>query len=100
MRIFCDVKKKQPYFKLIQLIIQNKVHEKIMNNLKVASYVTTTTNLFADEIRKYNKNFLKNWLIITNLKNSKNMFYFWENKNWNQPFLDKFLWQIKISICP
>jgi glycosyltransferase involved in cell wall biosynthesis len=39
-----------------QLIIQNKVHEKIMNNLKVASYVTTTTNLFADEIRKYNKN--------------------------------------------
>lgn len=39
-----------------QLIIQNKVHEKIMNNLKVASYVTTTTKLFADEIRKYNKN--------------------------------------------
>ena len=39
-----------------QLIIQNKIHEKIMNNLKVASYVTTTTNLFADEIRKYNKN--------------------------------------------
>jgi glycosyltransferase involved in cell wall biosynthesis len=39
-----------------QLIIQNKVHEKIMNNLRVASYVTTTTKLFADEIRKYNKN--------------------------------------------
>jgi glycosyltransferase involved in cell wall biosynthesis len=39
-----------------QLILQNKIHEKIMNNLKVASYVTTTTNLFADEIRKYNKN--------------------------------------------
>jgi glycosyltransferase involved in cell wall biosynthesis len=39
-----------------QLIIQNKIHEKIMNNLKVASYVTTTTKLFADEIRKYNKN--------------------------------------------
>jgi len=39
-----------------QLIIQNKVHQKIMDNLKVASYVTTTTKLFADEIRKYNKN--------------------------------------------
>ena len=39
-----------------QLILQNKIHEKIMNNLKVASYVTTTTKLFADEIRKYNKN--------------------------------------------
>ena len=39
-----------------QLIVQNKVHEKIMNNLRVASYVTTTTKLFADEIRKYNKN--------------------------------------------
>jgi glycosyltransferase involved in cell wall biosynthesis len=39
-----------------QLIIQNKIHQKIMDNLKVASYVTTTTKLFADEIRKYNKN--------------------------------------------
>jgi glycosyltransferase involved in cell wall biosynthesis len=39
-----------------QLIIQNKVHQKIMDNLKVASYVTTTTKLFADEIRKFNKN--------------------------------------------
>jgi glycosyltransferase involved in cell wall biosynthesis len=39
-----------------QLIIQNKVHQKIIDNLKVASYVTTTTKLFADEIRKYNKN--------------------------------------------
>ena len=39
-----------------QLIIQNKVHQKIVENLKVASYVTTTTKLFADEIKKYNKN--------------------------------------------
>jgi glycosyltransferase involved in cell wall biosynthesis len=39
-----------------QLILQNKIHQKIMDNLKVASYVTTTTKLFADEIRKYNKN--------------------------------------------
>ena len=38
------------------LIVQDKIHEKIMANLKEASYVTTTTNLFADEIRKLNKN--------------------------------------------
>jgi glycosyltransferase involved in cell wall biosynthesis len=34
----------------------NKINEKIVANLKVASYVTTTTNLFADEIKKFNKN--------------------------------------------
>jgi glycosyltransferase involved in cell wall biosynthesis len=39
-----------------QLIIQNQIHKKIMDNLKSASYVTTTTKLFAEEIRKYNKN--------------------------------------------
>jgi len=38
------------------LIVQNKIHEKIVANLKVASYVTTTTDLFASEIKKYNKN--------------------------------------------
>jgi glycosyltransferase involved in cell wall biosynthesis len=39
-----------------QLIIQNKLHEKIVKNLKVASYVMTTTEIFANEIRKFNKN--------------------------------------------
>lgn len=34
----------------------NKINEKIVANLKVASYVTTTTELFAIEIRKFNKN--------------------------------------------
>jgi glycosyltransferase involved in cell wall biosynthesis len=34
----------------------NKINEKITNNLKVAKYVTTTTTLFADEIKKLNKN--------------------------------------------
>ena len=34
----------------------NKINEKIIANLKVASYVTTTTTLFADEIKKFNKN--------------------------------------------
>jgi len=34
----------------------NKINEKITNNLKVAKYVTTTTTIFADEIKKLNKN--------------------------------------------
>jgi len=38
------------------MIIQNKIHEKIVQNLKAASYVTTTTGIFADEIKKINKN--------------------------------------------
>jgi glycosyltransferase involved in cell wall biosynthesis len=39
-----------------QIILQNKIHEKIIANLKVCDYVTTTTEIFANEIRKYNKN--------------------------------------------
>jgi glycosyltransferase involved in cell wall biosynthesis len=39
-----------------QLILQNKIHEKIISNLKVCDYVTTTTELFANEIKKFNKN--------------------------------------------
>jgi glycosyltransferase involved in cell wall biosynthesis len=38
------------------LVIQHKIHEKIIENLKVAKYVTTTTEIFAQEIKKYNKN--------------------------------------------
>jgi uncharacterized membrane protein len=38
------------------LIIQNQIHKKIIANLKVCDYVTTTTELFANEIRKFNKN--------------------------------------------
>ena len=41
-----------------QLIIENKLHTKIVENLKAADYVTTTTELFANEIRKFNKNVL------------------------------------------
>jgi glycosyltransferase involved in cell wall biosynthesis len=36
--------------------LANKIHEKIVQNLKAASYVTTTTEIFANEIRKFNKN--------------------------------------------
>ena len=38
------------------LIVQNQMHKKIVENLKAASYVTTTTELFANEIKKFNKN--------------------------------------------
>jgi len=41
-----------------QLIIENKIHTKIVENLKAVDYVTTTTELFANEIRKFNKNVL------------------------------------------
>ena len=39
-----------------QLVVQNKLHEKIMGNLKAAQHVTTTTSVFATEIAKLNKN--------------------------------------------
>jgi glycosyltransferase involved in cell wall biosynthesis len=38
------------------LILENKLNEKIVANLKEAEYVTTTTTIFADEIMKFNKN--------------------------------------------
>jgi glycosyltransferase involved in cell wall biosynthesis len=38
------------------IIRVNKINEKIVANLKVSKYITTTTELFADEIRKINKN--------------------------------------------
>lgn len=38
------------------LIVEHKIHEKIVANLREADYVTTTTTIFADEIRKINKN--------------------------------------------
>jgi glycosyltransferase involved in cell wall biosynthesis len=38
------------------LIIENKMNQRIVDNLKACDYVTTTTEIFADEIRKFNKN--------------------------------------------
>ena len=38
-----------------QMVLQMKLHEKIMANLKAASHVTTTTSVFATEISKFNK---------------------------------------------
>lgn len=34
----------------------NKINEKIVANIRIAKHVTTTTTLFADEIKKINKN--------------------------------------------
>lgn len=38
------------------LIKKNKLPEKIVNNLKIAHYVSTTTPIFEKEIQKFNKN--------------------------------------------
>jgi glycosyltransferase involved in cell wall biosynthesis len=38
------------------IIKSAKLDEKILNNIKLARNITTTTPLFAEEIRKYNKN--------------------------------------------
>lgn len=45
--------KEHPIHDIIKV---NKINEKIVENLKVSKYVTTTTTLFADEIKKTNKN--------------------------------------------
>jgi glycosyltransferase involved in cell wall biosynthesis len=45
--------KEHPIYDVIRF---NKINEKIVANLKVAKYVTTTTPVFADEIAKFNKN--------------------------------------------
>jgi glycosyltransferase involved in cell wall biosynthesis len=38
------------------IIRANKINEKIVENLRHPDYVTTTTTIFADEIKKFNKN--------------------------------------------
>ena len=45
--------KEHPIHDIIRV---NKINEKIVANLKVADYVTTTTTIFADEIKKINPN--------------------------------------------
>lgn len=41
---------------LHDIIVSQKINEKILGNLKVSKYVTTTTEVFADEIKKINPN--------------------------------------------
>jgi glycosyltransferase involved in cell wall biosynthesis len=45
--------KEHPIHDIIRV---NKINEKITANLRVSKYVTTTTTLFADEIKRLNKN--------------------------------------------
>ena len=45
--------KEHPIHDIIRV---NKINEKIVANIRVAKHVTTTTTLFADEIKKINKN--------------------------------------------
>lgn len=48
-----DVGPQHPMYSSVKL---NKIPEKIIENLRRFDYVTTTTEIFADKIRKYNKN--------------------------------------------
>jgi glycosyltransferase involved in cell wall biosynthesis len=45
--------KEHPIHDIIKV---HKINEKIIKNLKESKYVTTTTDIFANEIKKYNKN--------------------------------------------
>jgi glycosyltransferase involved in cell wall biosynthesis len=45
--------KEHPIHDIIKV---NKINEKIVASLKAADYVTTTTTIFADEIKQHNKN--------------------------------------------
>ncbi len=46
---YWQLHKKHPFY---AMAIERKLHIPILENLKIADYVTTTTDLFADEIRK------------------------------------------------
>ena len=50
---YWDPGKDHPAYPMIK---EHKLGEKIVDNLKNAQYVTTTTEVFAKELRKYNKN--------------------------------------------
>lgn len=45
-----------PHHPAYHIIKTAKLDEKILNNIKIARNVTTTTPIFAEEIKKYNKN--------------------------------------------
>jgi NADPH:quinone reductase-like Zn-dependent oxidoreductase len=46
---YWNLHKKHPFY---SLSLEKKLHIPILDNLKIADYVTTTTDLFASEIRK------------------------------------------------
>lgn len=45
-----------PHHPAYHIIINAELDKKILHNIRLAQNVTTTTSIFADEIRKYNKN--------------------------------------------
>ena len=45
-----------PHHPAYHLIKNAELDKKILNNIKLAEYVTTTTDIFAEEIAKFNKN--------------------------------------------
>ena len=59
IKTVCDIDdywmpgKEHPIHDIIKF---NKIDEKITSNLRASEYVTTTTSIFADEIKKLNKN--------------------------------------------
>lgn len=45
-----------PTHHLYAIILADKMNEQIENNLRLADWITTTTDIFAEEIRKFNPN--------------------------------------------
>ena len=46
---YWQLHKKHPFY---QMSLERNLHVPIIENFKIADYVTTTTDIFADEIRK------------------------------------------------
>ena len=70
---YWQLHKKHPFY---SLNLEKKMHIPILENLKIADYVTTTTDLFADEIRK-----------ITN-RDNVGVFYNSIDPTWMKQFQD------------
>lgn len=66
--------KKHPYYEISKA---NKLHLTIMDNLKIADYVTTTTDLIANEIKKITKK--DNVIVLPNSINPDTMKQFANN---------------------
>lgn len=66
--------KKHPYYEISK---GNKLHLPILDNIKIADYITTTTDLFADEIRKVTKK--DNVIVLPNSINPDTMKQFANN---------------------
>jgi intein/homing endonuclease len=70
---YWNLHKNHPFY---GLAIEKKLHIPILENLKIADYVTTTTDIFADEIRK------------VTLKDNVGVFYNSIDPTWMKQFQD------------